>query len=146
MRRRQRLTIYLFGGVLWASGVLWLVLDQFFASQEQFGRTPHPLEPPVLLIHGLLAIASAYALGWISARHVLQWWTAGLRRWSGGLFAALTVTLSVSGFALFFISDDQWQRVFQLMHEWLGVAIVLFALQHWFVGTRGAYGSERPGV
>ena len=127
MRRRQRLTIYAFGGVLWASGVLWLVLDQFFTRQEQFGRTPHPLEPPVLLIHGVLAIAGTYALGWISARHVLQWWTAGLRRWSGALFASLIVALSVSGFALFFVSDDQWQRVLKLTHESLGVAIILFA-------------------
>lgn len=124
---------YWVGGILWVSGFLWLVLDLFFARQEQFGRTPHPLAAPVLLIHGVVAIGSAYALGWMSARHVLQWWTAGLRRWSGALFAALTLVLSVSGFGLFFVSSDQWQRFLKLTHEALGVAIVFFALQHWFV-------------
>jgi hypothetical protein len=136
MPRRQRLAVYAVCGTLWASGILWLVLDQFCARAGQFGRTPHPLAAPLLLVHGIVAIASVYLLGWVSARHVLLWWTAGLRRLSGALFAALMVLLSLSGFALFFLSSDQWQRVSKLTHDVLGVAIVLFALQHWLFGRR----------
>jgi hypothetical protein len=137
MPRRQRLAVYLVSALLWATGIGWLVLDQFFARQEQFGRTPHPLESPLLLAHGILAIASAYLLGWVSARHVLLWWTAGLRRVSGAVFAALLAILAVTGFALFFVSSDRWQRFAQLSHEALGLAIVLFAVQHWLFGRRG---------
>ena len=141
MPRRQRLAVYLVSTLLWATGIVWLVLDQFFARQEQFGRTPHPLESPLLLVHGIVAILSMYVLGWVSARHVLQWWTAGLRRLSGGVFATLMALLGLSGFALFFLSSDHWQRVAKLTHDVLGVAILLFALQHWFLGrpeTRAA--------
>jgi hypothetical protein len=137
MPRRQRLAVYLVSTLLWATGIVWLVLDQCFARQEQFGRTPHPLEPPLLLAHGMLAIASAYLLGWVSARHVLLWWTAGLRRVSGAVFAALTALLGLTGFALFFLSSDRWQRCAQLTHEALGLSIVLFALQHWLFARRG---------
>jgi uncharacterized membrane protein len=136
MPRRQRLAVYFVSTTLWASGLLWLILDEFFSRPEQFGRTPHPLQSPLLLIHGILAIISAYVLGWISARHVLQWWSGGLRRWSGGAFAVLVVILSLSGFALFFISADAWQRLSRLTHEALGTVIVLFAVQHWFFGRR----------
>ncbi|HEV2284455.1 MAG TPA: hypothetical protein VGR80_00315 [Steroidobacteraceae bacterium] len=137
MPRRQRLAVYATCAALWVSGVLWLILDQFCAHQEQFGRTPHPLEAPLLLLHGILAIASAYLLGWVSARHVLLWWTAGLRRTSGAVFAASMAILGLTGFALFFLTSDRWQRVATLSHDVLGVAIVLFALQHWLLGRRG---------
>jgi hypothetical protein len=137
MPRRQRLAVYLVSTLLWVTGIAWLVLDQFFARQEQFGRTPHPLEPPFLLAHGILAIASAYLLGWVSARHVLLWWTAGLRRVSGAVFATLMTLLGLTGFALFFVSSDRWQRFAQLTHEALGLGIVLFALQHWLFARRG---------
>ena len=137
MPRRQRLAVYAVCTALWVSGVLWLILDQFFAHQEQFGRTPHPLEAPLLLAHGILAIASAYLLGWVSARHVVLWWTAGLRRTSGALFATLTAIVGLSGFALFFVSSDRWQHAMQLTHEVIGTLIVLFALQHWLLGRRG---------
>ena len=136
MPRRQRLAVYLISTLLWASGLLWLMLDEFFTHEGQFGRTPHPLESPVLLVHGILAIVSAYVLGWISARHVLQWWTAGLRRWTGTVFATLVAILSLSGFALFFLSSDEWQRFTKITHEALGAAIIVFAIQHWLFGRR----------
>jgi hypothetical protein len=145
MPRRQRLAVYTVCTILWASGLLWLILDEFFAHPEQFGRTPHPLEAPLLLIHGIVAIVSAYVLGWISARHVLQWWSGGLRRWSGAAFSTLVVILSLSGFALFFISSDEWQRFAKLIHEAIGTVIVLFAIQHWFFGRRAHVPpEERP--
>jgi hypothetical protein len=68
---------------------------------------------------------------------VLLWWTAGLRRLSGAVFAALLALLGLTGFALFFLSSDRWQRFAQLSHDALGLGIVLFALQHWFFGRRG---------
>jgi hypothetical protein len=143
MPRRQRLAVYIVSTALWVSGLLWLILDEFFARQEQFGRTPHPLESPLLLIHGVVAIVSAYVLGWVSARHVLQWWSGGLRRWSGGAFSVLVAVLSLSGFALFFVSSDTWQRLSKFTHEAVGTVIVLFAVQHWFFGRR-AHTSTEP--
>jgi len=98
--------------------------------------TAHPLEPPMLLAHGVIAILSMYLFGWITARHVLHWWPAGLRRVSGGALAAFIALLVVSGFALFFLTDDQWQHAAALAHDVLGVAVALFAIQHWFFRGR----------
>jgi len=50
---------------------------------------------------------------------------------------ALLALLGFTGFALFFLSSDRWQRFAQLSHDALGLGIVLFALQHWFFGRRG---------
>jgi hypothetical protein len=132
MSRRQRWAVYVVVGGLWLSGCLWLCLDQFFAGRGPFGVTPHPWETSILRVHGVTAILSMYLFGWISARHVLRWWPGRLRRLSGGTLAAFLATLIVSGFALFFFTDDQWQHLTVLAHEVLGVGVTLFAIQHWF--------------
>jgi hypothetical protein len=136
MRSRQRAAIYATLGGLWLSGCLWLVLDQFFARPGQFGPMLHPWQPAVLLIHGIVAIAGMYLLGWVSARHVLKWWPVRLRRASGTALAALLALLVVSGFALFFLSDDRWLRSVALCHDALGLIVTVFGIQHWFTAKR----------
>jgi hypothetical protein len=136
MPARRRWGVYLVLGTLWLSGCAWLALDQFFQGRGPFGSIPNPLQPAILLAHGIIAILAMYLLGWVSARHVLRWWPARLRRWSGGLLAALFVLLSVSGFALFFVSDDRWQHLAAAAHDILGVGVTAFAIQHWFFARR----------
>ena len=136
MSMRRRLAVYLILGTLWLSGVMWLVLDQFFESQGPFGATPSPWRPAVLLVHGALAILGMYLLGWVTARHVIRLWPGRLRRLSGGALAALLALLALSGFALFFVSDARWQHFAAVAHEVLGLGITLLAIQHWFVARR----------
>ncbi len=133
---RKRLAIYLLLGTLWLSGCAWLALDQFFASKGPFGMTPHPWASGILLVHGIVAILSMYLFGWVTARHVLRWWPSRLRRVSGGTLAALFVLLTVSGFALFFVSEDRWQHLAAVAHDALGLGITVFAIQHWFFSRR----------
>lgn len=132
MSRRQRFWIYSIVGLLWLTGILWFLLDQFCAKRAEFGVTPHPLEAPLLLSHGVLAILSMYLFGWIVARHVSRWWAARRRRWSGGVLTGFLTVLSVSGFALFFLVDDASQHVAAIIHDVLGLAAAIFAIQHWF--------------
>lgn len=136
MPARKRLAIYGVLGTLWLSGCVWLVLDQFFASRGQFGVTPHPWAGAVLLVHGIVAILSMYLFGWITAQHVLRWWQGRWRRLSGGVLAALFALLALSGFALFFVSDDRWQHLAATAHDALGLGITVFAIQHWFFSRR----------
>ncbi|MDP9082742.1 MAG: hypothetical protein M3N50_03130 [Pseudomonadota bacterium] len=136
MAWRQRVAIYCILGTLWLSGCVWLLLDSFFAPAGQFGKTPHPLEPALLLMHGILAILSMYLLGWVSARHVLRSWPGRLRRVSGGILSAFFLVLTMSGFALFFATDDRWQHGSALLHEVLGILVTVFAIQHWLFARR----------
>lgn len=130
----QRRAIYATVGALWLSGCAWLALDECCARRGPFGNAPHPLEPPLLLVHGVIAIGSMYLFGWISARHVLRWWPGAVRRWSGGALSATIAALALTGFALFFLTDDLWQHAAALTHDALGLAVTLFAVRHWFFG------------
>jgi hypothetical protein len=136
MPKRQRLAVYFIMGALWLSGCAWLCLDQFFAERGEFGVMPHPMEPAILLIHGVIAILAMYVFGWITAHHILRWWPARLRRISGGTLGAFLAVLTVSGFALFFVSVDEWQHVAAQIHDILGLSVTVFAIQHWFFVRR----------
>jgi hypothetical protein len=136
MSKAQRLTVYSIVGALWLSGCLWLCLDQFFSQAGQFGRTPNSLQPPLLLLHGVVSLFSLYLFGYISTHHVLRWWRGDLRRLSGGSLATILAVLTLTGFALFFVSDDQWQHLLADTHDVLGLAVTAFALQHWLFRRR----------
>ena len=136
MPGRQRAAIYLILGLLWLSGCTWFLLEQFFARPGRFGPTPPPWQPPLLLLHGVVAIAGMYLLGWVSARHVVRWWPGRSRRWSGATLATFLALLVISGFALFFVSEDRWQRVAALSHDGLGLGVTIFGIQHWFFARR----------
>ncbi len=130
MSKPLRLLSYAILGPLWASGCLWLVLDRYAARSGPFGSEPHPLAAPVLLAHGVLALAATYLLGWVSARHAARWWPRRARRISGAAFAAVLAALGLSGFALFFLTEEHWQRLAALTHDALGLAVTALGVQH----------------
>jgi hypothetical protein len=132
----SRLAVYLVLGALWLSGCVWLLLDEFFESRGPFGVSPHPWEGAILALHGILAIISTFLFGWLTARHVLARWPGRLRRLSGATLAMFFALLTLSGFALFFIGDDRWQRLSAVAHDALGLGVLVFAIQHWFFAKR----------
>src|SRR3981081_2478355 len=80
-------------GALWLSGCYWLGLHYFFAQPSEFGAVPHPLGPVILRIHGWIAIASVFLLGWVTARHVTDRWPQMTKRPSGIAIAGVAAVL-----------------------------------------------------
>src|SRR4030095_2966236 len=112
-----RYSVYFGFGAVWLTGCAWLVLNLFFETPDEFGVARHPFEPTVLWIHGVSSIAVAYLFGWLMARHASEAWRQQKRRVSGGLLIAVLLVLSLSGFALFFLTDSNWQEQSTRIHE-----------------------------
>src|SRR5581483_4282147 len=74
MRAGLRVAIYTVFGALWASGCLWLLLHEFFTHPGDFGPVPNPWEPAILRLHGWIAVAAVFLLGWITAGHISDRW------------------------------------------------------------------------
>jgi hypothetical protein len=126
-----RYCVYLgFGGV-WLTGCIWLALHTLFEVPDEFGVARNPWEPTVLWVHGVLSVAIAYLFGWVMARHSSEAWRQRKRRISGGLLTGVLAVLSISGFALFFVTDADWQTQSARIHEILGVAVTVFGIEHW---------------
>jgi hypothetical protein len=128
-----RLTIFFVFGGVWLTGCTWLALHLYFETPDEFGVARHPWEPTLLWVHGVLSIALAYVFGWIMARHASEAWRQHKRRISGGLLTAAAAVLSISGFLLFFVTNDALQLQSARVHEVIGVLVTLFAIEHWRV-------------
>ncbi|HUI62625.1 MAG TPA: hypothetical protein VLX90_20520 [Steroidobacteraceae bacterium] len=143
MSTALRATIFVVFGTLWGTGCYWLVLHSFFARPSQFGPAQHPWEPGVLRVHGWLAVASVFLLGWITARHVSDRWYQSARRTSGLAMVGIAALLALTGYALYYTTDalNDWAA---LVHEALGVPAILFALIHWRRYRVSAAARPRP--
>jgi hypothetical protein len=132
---RRKAALYCALGVLFGSGILWLVFHYFLMRQGEFGPQPHPLEAWWLRLHG----ASAFLVLWFAG---LLWGTharPGLLqpRWrvSGVLILAALALLAVSGYLLYYAGDDTLRDVVRLVHWLTGLALAVPLLVH-IVGIR----------
>jgi len=126
-----RALIFSAGALLWLSGVVWLALHYGFAQRSAFGPLPNPWEPGVMRVHGLLAVAGVFLLGWITAGHVTERWRNRARRFSGLVLTTSAAVLILSGYALYYTTGSP-HEVTAFAHEALGVAVLIAALAHWW--------------
>jgi hypothetical protein len=127
---RERAIIYSVCGLLWLTGVFWLVLHYEFQQHNEFGDLPNPAEPVLMRLHGLLAVAGVFLCGWLTAAHVTPRWSIGRNRTSGLVLAGCVVVLVVSGYALYYTTGGVHTQA-SMLHEVLGVLALVAALAHW---------------
>jgi hypothetical protein len=130
LSRRRRYTVYGIGGMLWLSGVLWLVFHYFLQSKGEFGATENPLEPWWLRLHAMMAFAALWTFGLVWGVHVVAGWRTGRHRLSGSITVALLGWLIATGYLLYYLVDDQWRLVMSWAHWLVGLALPLAFVVH----------------
>ncbi len=134
MRESQawlRLAVHATFSLMWLVGTGVFVLKHFFESKEAFG--PHPWQPPLTELHGILAVVATFLCGWVVADHVAQ---SQRPRTSGAILVASLVWLVVTGFALFFLVSDEWRGFDSTLHEFVGIAFLVPWLAYLSVYSR----------
>lgn len=126
-----RRAIYTTFGLLWLSGCAWLLLHLFFQSATDFGTAPHPWQPSLMVVHGVLAVAAIFFFGWIAGSHLGDHWPRGINRVSGIALIAFVTLLATTGVASYYVTMDSLRSVTTLLHEAGGVVAVTPAILHW---------------
>jgi hypothetical protein len=57
-------------------------------------------------------------------------WAAGRRRWSGGIMVALVATLTLTGYLLYYLGDDDLRPVATYAHWMIGLGAPLLFILH----------------
>jgi heme A synthase len=138
-----RRALYAAFGLLWLSGSAWLVLHYLFRTEGEFGPAPHPWEPGVLTVHGIVAMLALFLFGWVSGGHIGDNWRPRLRRASGVWLTSLLGALVLTGIANYYLVDGGWHEGSALVHEIIGVAVLLPLAWHFFKPRRRQ--SSTPG-
>lgn len=124
------------GALLWLSGAVWLVLHNFLRVEGEFGPEINPLEPWMLRLHGAAMIGALLGIGSLLVVHVWRGWGYRSQRWIGVALISLAAFLTVTGYLLYYVGDDEWRGWISVAH-WAGGIIALAAfLVHYRSGTR----------
>jgi len=121
--------VYAILGVLWASGIGWLVFHYFLRQAGEFGELPHPFEAWWLRLHGAAGFATLWLLGLLWVVHLVPGWKVR-RRPSGVVLGSLFGVLVVSGYCLYYAGGDESRAVIALVHWLVGAALPVFLLPH----------------
>jgi hypothetical protein len=143
MAPAMRYTVYGIIVGLWLSGALWWLLQHYFRSAGEFGQQPHRWQPALLMWHGILGLACVWLLGWITRGHAWRGWFQVRRRISGGGLWVASTLLVVSGFALYYLTGEAVRTGTAVLHEALGLALIIPAVVHW-CGAKSRKPSDAP--
>jgi hypothetical protein len=135
LNRRHRQIFYavsltlLFSGISWA----WLHhLDQAGNATE----TARHWKPGLIAIHGWSAMAFVLLFGTLLAGHVRRAWHAKKNRKNGVFIVLLVTLLTLSGYALYYTSDENRRALTSYFHLWLGIVVPIFLILHIRSGKR----------
>jgi hypothetical protein len=131
LKRPYLWTVYATAWGVWLTGALWLVFHYFFRVRGQFGFRANPMEAVWIAAHGGLAAASLFMFGLLWVSHVLAGWHMRWRRWSGGTLAGVTIWLTLTGYALYYIGGSQTLAWVQILHWTVGLAALAAFFIHW---------------
>ena len=127
--------VYTATGLLFASGLAWLLLDRFGKAQGEFGEEPNRLLPWLLLIHGTLAYAFTILAAMLVPVHMRLGWSSGKNRTSGVLLISVGLFLVVTGIGLYYSTAEQVRSFVDLAHWLVGISLPILLAIHWMRGS-----------
>jgi hypothetical protein len=126
---RQRLVFHGLIVILFVSGAVWAWI-QHQDNSGQLSQGLRQLKPLLLAVHGLSVVPFVFVLGMLFINHVRRAWAAGHNRKNGLLVIVLMAFLSLSGYVLYYLGNEEWREAASRIHLWLGIAMPLLLLWH----------------
>lgn len=130
LSRNLRRLIYIIGGGVWFTGVLWLLLHHFFMQPGEFGMAPNPVEPWSLRVHAAFAFGAIWLLGSLSAVHIQKGWNSRRKRYSGVALVSIFAVLILSGYLLYYVGEERVRAFLSAMHWIIGIIAPLVYVAH----------------
>ena len=129
-----RLWNYAAFAALLVTGAIWLVADQFKASEN--GETWQAIAANTLMLHGMTAMIALVLLGAMIPLHVQRSWRAGKNRITGSVMVATNAVLVVTASGLYYAGSDQLRTLVADAHIAAGLALPALIVTHIVIGRR----------
>jgi hypothetical protein len=123
-------------GLLWLSGVIWLLLHYYGQVQGEFGPEANPGEAWMLRLHGFVLIPALLGMGSLMVVHAPKGWMYPGQRVAGVVLTASMVILTGSGYLLYYLGDEEWRSAIALAHWTIGLTSLVLFLWHFLNGRR----------
>ena len=136
LERWHRWSMYAVVAALTVSGTVWLIAHFFLRIANEFGESVHPWEHPAIQIHGALAMLSCMLIGSLFHLHMRRAHKAKRNRASGWSMISLMLSLIVSGYALYYLANENTHLIWSTMHWVLGLSLPVLLVLHIYLGRR----------
>lgn len=118
--------------LLYLSGVGYMILDTFVKVKGEFGSEHHPLQAPLLHVHGIVGLVFLVVFGHLYATHIRPG-LRGRRRKRSGYFILIPLTLlALSVPALYYPASEELKNLVAGLHTYLGLAALIPFGLHFF--------------
>lgn len=124
------------GTALWLSGAAWLLLHYYGRTEGEFGPEMNPLEPWMMKVHGLSMMAALLAMGGLLIAHIPKGWDHSAQRAPGVVLSAQLLVLLVSGYLLYYASDDDLRSWTSVIHWGTGLVLPVIFIWHYINGQK----------
>lgn len=126
----QEWSVYVSFGLLVATGVAWLLLDNFVQVAGEFGPEHHPAEHIVLIVHGIVAYGFLIVGGTMLPVHMALGWNTRRNYKSGVAFVAMLLMLAATALGLYYLSDELLRNRVSIIHWVAGLIALPLLLFH----------------
>lgn len=111
------------------TGLVYAWMIYLVKPADPYAVVNHPFQPTVQHLHILVAPLLVFAGGMVWRRHAWSHWQKGVerRRRSGTSLILTLVPMVVSGYLIQTATDDNWRRIWVIVH--------LVASGLWLLGT-----------
>ena len=127
----HRRLFYIVFGILWGSGMLWLLIEWF--KDPELGAARTLLQTLSMKVHGATMLVYVALLGTLIA-HIRRGTALKANRLSGFTMIALNGVLAVSGWLLYYVSDDTLREFSSLFHWTIGLIALPLLCAHILAG------------
>lgn len=124
--RWHRFGLTLVLGAAWGTGLTLLWARYFGRHEGPLGPETHWLESPARTAHGLAIFLVLLALGTLVPSHFQAGWRTGTRRRSALAMAGTAATMILTGWGLYYASNESFRQGLSWTHSALG--LLLFPL------------------
>ncbi|UTW44490.1 hypothetical protein KFE80_08785 [bacterium SCSIO 12696] len=139
-----RHTLYAALSISWCSGIGFFILSRWVRIDGDFGPERHPLQFPILQLHGGAAFIMLMLLGALYVGHVANTWPLKKQHPMGLAIAILTALMAISAWLLYYLANEDIRGWIANIHAAIGLLLPVILWAHIRRARRKRLGMSAP--
>lgn len=134
--RPLKIWFYAIWGVLFVTGIVWLVINFFVPAQDDFDSVFIGIKTWLMRSHGAAAMAVLVLFGYLMPQHMMRAWAQQRNRVTAVVVVALSVIFILSGFGLYYSGSESMRAGMSNVHSLAGIIFPFALMWHIYKGRR----------
>lgn len=120
----------------YVTGITFFVLKTWFVVEGEFGPEKHPLQFPMLMIHGASAFLLMMCYGALLAGHVPSAWKLKRSRYLGISLISVFTFQIITAYLLYYLANEEIRNIVGYCHLFTGISIPFILTTHIIAGVK----------